>query len=292
MSGALFDVPGPRATRRYRVISVVTVLALLALLTAVVAKLASEGQFTAQKWEPFVTPSIMQLLFEGLIDTLAAAAFAVLFAVVFGLIFGTAKLSDHAWIRWPAWGVVELFRAVPLLLLIFALYYLYSPPLTPFWCLVIGLTLYNGSVLAEVFRAGINAVPKGQSEAAYAIGLRKTQVTTIVLLPQASRIMLPSIISQCIVVLKDTSLGFAIQAPGLTSAGRQIWNFYQNKFATALVLAAIYILLNLALSWLATRVQRRLAAGYSGGGFHDATDQSGSMAGVISGDRSSAMSGD
>ena len=292
MSGALFDVPGPRATRRYRVISVVTVLALLALLTAVVAKLASEGQFTAQKWEPFVTPSIMQLLFEGLIDTLAAAAFAVLFAVVFGLIFGTAKLSDHAWIRWPAWGVVELFRAVPLLLLIFALYYLYSPPLTPFWCLVIGLTLYNGSVLAEVFRAGINAVPKGQSEAAYAIGLRKTQVTTIVLLPQASRIMLPSIISQCIVVLKDTSLGFAIQAPGLTSAGRQIWNFYQNKFATALVLAAIYILLNLALSWLATRVQRRLAAGRSSGYFHDGTDQSGAMSGGISGDQSSAMSGD
>jgi glutamate transport system permease protein len=292
MSSALFDVPGPRASRRYRVISAVTVLALLALLAAVVVKLASEDQFTAQKWEPFVTPSIMQLLLEGLIDTLAAAAYAVLFAVLFGLIFATGKLSDHAWIRWPAWGVVELFRAVPLLLLIFALFFLYSPPLTSFWCLVIGLTLYNGSVLAEVFRAGINAVPKGQSEAAYAIGLRKTQVTTIVLLPQASRIMLPSIISQCIVVLKDTSLGFAIIAPGLTSAGREIWNTFQNKFATALVLAAIYILLNLALSWLATRVQRRLAAGYSGGGLNVGTDQPGAMSGAISRDQSSAMSGD
>jgi glutamate transport system permease protein len=113
-----------------------------------------------------------------------------------------------------------------------------------------------------------------------------------VLLPQASRIMLPSIISQCIVVLKDTSLGFAIIAPGLTSAGREIWNTFQNKFATALVLAAIYILLNLALSWLATRVQRRLAAGYSGGGLNVGTDQSGAMSGAISRDQSSAMSGD
>ena len=279
MSDVLFDVPGPRAQRRYRVISAVTVLALLALAAAVVVKLASENQFTAQKWEPFVTPRIMLLLLEGLLDTLAAAAYAVVFAVVYGLIFATAKLSDHAWISWPAWLVVEFFRAVPLLLLIFALASLYIPPLTAFWCLVIGLTLYNGSVLAEVFRAGINAVPKGQSEAAYAIGLRKTQVTTIVLLPQASRIMLPSIISQCIVVLKDTSLGFAILAPGLTSAGREIWNFFQNKFATAIVLAVIYILLNLALSWLATWVQRRLAAGYSGGGLNVRADRSGAMSG-------------
>ena len=81
------------------------------------------------------------------------------------------------------------------------------------------LTLYNGAVLAEVFRAGINAVPKGQSEAAYAIGMRKSQVMNIILLPQAVKIMIPAIISQCVVALKDTSLGYLIAAPGLTRVG-------------------------------------------------------------------------
>jgi glutamate transport system permease protein len=261
MSSVLFDLPGPQARRRHRLAAVVTLIGLAALAAAILIKLAAEDQFTIQKWEPFVTPNIVTFLLEALFDTVRAAAFAVILAVVFGVLFGTAKLSDHAFVRWPAWLVVEFFRAVPLLLLIVALFTLYSPPLTSFWCLVIGLTLYNGSVLAEVVRAGMNAVPPGQGEAAYAIGLRKTQVTTIIMLPQATRIMLPSIISQCVVALKDTSLGFVILAPGLTTAGKQIWTTFQNKFATALVLAVIYILLNLALSWLTTRVQRRLAAG-------------------------------
>jgi glutamate transport system permease protein len=123
--------------------------------------------------------------------------------------------------------------------------------------LVLGLILYNGSVLAEVFRAGINAVPSGQAEAGYALGLAKGAVTRIILLPQAVKIMFPSIISQCIVVLKDTSLGYAILAPGLTVAGRDIFRTFDNRLATALVLAAVYIVLNLLLTWVGSVIQRR-----------------------------------
>jgi glutamate transport system permease protein len=223
--------------------------------------LATEDQFTMQKWEPFVTPSIVELLLRGLLETLKAAAFAIAFAVVYGLFFGAAKLSEHRPVRWPAWLVVEFFRAVPLLMLIFALFTIYGRTLGSFWSLVIGLTLYNGSVLAEVFRAGINAVPRGQAEAAYAIGMRKYQVMTLILLPQAVKIMLPAIVSQCVVVMKDTSLGFAILSPGIMRAGREVWNTFQNRFATALVLAAIYIIVNCLLSWVAGRLQRRLAGG-------------------------------
>ncbi len=261
MSSVLFDLPGPRARRRHRVAGILTVIALIALLAAVVYRLATEEQFTKEKWEPFVTPAIVELLLRGLLDTLKAAVFAIAFAVVFGLFFGAAKLSQHRPVRWPAWLVVEFFRAVPLLMLIFAIAVVYGPTIGVFWSLVIGLTLYNGSVLAEVLRAGINAVPKGQAEAAYAMGMRKYQVMTLILLPQAVKIMLPAIVSQCVVVLKDTSLGFAISAPGATSAGRAIWNTFQNRFATALVLAAIYIIVNCLLSWLAGRLQRRLSGG-------------------------------
>jgi glutamate transport system permease protein len=179
---------------------------------------------------------------------------------VFGVLFGVGKLSDHRWVRWPCWLVVEFFRAVPLLLLIIFVFYSYGAGdgFGSYWSVVIGLTLYNGAVLAEVFRAGVLAVPPGQAEAAYAIGMRKTQVMTLILLPQAVKIMLPAIISQCVVALKDTSLGYYVLAPGLTTVGRQIWTQFGNQLQTAIVLAAIYILVNLLLSWIATLVQRKL----------------------------------
>jgi glutamate transport system permease protein len=188
------------------------------------------------------------------------AALSILFAVVFGLLFGVGKLSEHRLLRWPSWLVVEFFRAVPVLLMMYFLYFAYgvgADGIGAYWCVVIALTVYNGAVLAEVFRAGIAAVPRGQAEAAYALGMRKSQVMNIVLLPQAVKIMLPSIISQCVVALKDTSLGFAIGAPGLTAVGKQMYGEFQNQVQAALVVAAIYIVVNLMLTWVATWVQRK-----------------------------------
>ena len=208
----------------------------------------------------FVTPSyIRAILVDGLLVTLQMAVTAVLFAVVFGVVFGVGKLSDRAWVRWPSWAVVEFFRAVPVLLLMILVWFSIGieKESASYWAVVVALTLYNGAVLAEVFRAGILAVPRGQAEAAYAIGMRKSQVTNIVLLPQAVKIMLPAIISQMVVALKDTSLGYAVAAPGLTYIGKQIWNGEQNQVPTAIVLAAMYICVNLVLTAIATWVQKK-----------------------------------
>ena len=257
----LFDAPGPRTIARHRVYTVVAVLGLLAVVAWAVWRLYENGQLAYELWEPFVTPSyIRALLVDGLLTTLQMAASAVLLAVVFGLVFGIGKLSDHTWVRWPSWAVVEFFRAVPVLLLmilIFASYGITREQSGSYWTVVIALMLYNGAVLAEVFRAGIQAVPAGQSEAAYAIGMRKSQVMNIVLLPQAVKIMLPAIISQMVVALKDTSLGYVVAAPGLTYIGGQIYKQFQNQVPTAIVLATIYIVVNLLLTWLATWVQKR-----------------------------------
>ncbi len=260
MSDVLFDAPGPKAERRHRLIAAATIAGLILTAAAIVWKLAVEDQFSTDKWEPFVTPGILEVLLEGLALTVFAAAVAIVIAVAFGVIFGVGKLSDHALLRWPSWAAVEFFRAVPLLMLIIFIWSIQDYPTDSLLPLIIGLILYNGSVLAEVFRAGILAVPKGQAEAAYAIGMRKSQVMQIIQLPQAVKIMLPAIISQCIVALKDTSLGFYILAPVLTAKGREIWNFFDNKFATAIVLAAVYIVLNLLLTWLANWVERRISA--------------------------------
>jgi glutamate transport system permease protein len=261
MSSVLFDTAGPRARARYRTYSVISSVALLLVLAFLAWRMYDTGQFEYDKWEPFLTPTyISALLVDGLLQTLLMAFTSIIFAVAFGLLLGMGKLSEHTWLRWPCWLVVEFFRAVPLLLLIVFIYFTYGigDGIGSYWSVVIGLTLYNGSVLAEVFRAGINAVPKGQSEAAYAIGMRKFQVMTTVLMPQGVKIMLPAIISQCVVALKDTSLGFYVAAPGLTRVGKGIYTEFANQVPTAIVLAAMYILTNMALSWVATRVQRRL----------------------------------
>lgn len=264
MSNVLFDAPGPKGIRRHRIIGIATVVALVGLAGLVVWKLQREGQLTGDLWEPFVTPSIVQLLVEGLLDTLLAAALAIVLAIVVGVVFGVGKLSDHRIVRWPSWLFVEFFRAVPLLMLILFIWALRGYRLGDVFALVLGLTLYNGSVLAEVFRAGINAVPRGQAEAAYAIGMRKGQVMRIIQLPQAVKIMLPSIVSQCIVALKDTSLGFYILAPGLTYAGREVYRTFDNILQTAIVLAVVYIILNLLLSLLGAWLERRFSSSAGG----------------------------
>lgn len=259
MSSVLFDTPGPRARGRHRIYSVIAALVLLGIAALVLWRMNETGQLDYAKWEPFVTPVYIQALAEGLLKTLQMAFTSIMLAVVFGLLFGVAKLSDHAWVRWPAFLVVEFFRAVPVLMLMIFIFFSYGigEGFGSYWSVVIALTLYNGSVLAEVFRAGINAVPRGQAEAAYALGMRKTQVMTSILLPQGVKIMLPAIISQCVVALKDTSLGYYIAAPGLTAVGKAIYTEFSNQLQTAIVLAALYIACNLVLTKVATWVQRR-----------------------------------
>ncbi len=256
----LFDEPGPRTRARHRLYTAMAAVALAALGAFVVWKFYEAGQFEAALWEPLVTPRYIQALLEGLLVTLQMAFSAVLGALVFGVLLGVGKLSEHAWVRWPCWAIVEFFRAVPLLILIifiFFLWFIRSGDPGEYWSVVIALTLYNGAVLAEVFRAGILAVPPGQAEAAYAIGMRKTQVMTLVLLPQAVKIMLPAIISQCVVALKDTSLGYVVTASVLTTVGELIYLRFQNQIPTVFVVALMYITVNLILTAIATWAQKR-----------------------------------
>jgi len=262
MSGSvLFDAPGPATVARHRIYTVLAAIGLAGVLAYVVWRLYENGQLEYDLWEPFLTPAYIEaLLIDGLLVTLEMAFSAVLLAVVFGLIFGVGKLSDHSWIRWPCWAVVEFFRAVPVLLMMVLVFYSYGVnhgESGAYWTVVLSLMVYNGAVLAEVFRAGIQAVPHGQAEAAYALGLRKSQVMTSVLLPQAVKIMLPAIISQCVVALKDTSLGYVVAAPGLTAVGRLIYNQFGNQVPTAIVLAGMYITVNLLLTLAATWVQKK-----------------------------------
>lgn len=257
----LFDAPGPRTIRRHRLYTVLTLAAILAALAFAAYRLQQEGQFEADRWEVFTTPEFVEfIIVDGLLQTLKMAAGGIVGAVVLGVLLGIGKLSDHELLRVPCWAVVEVFRAIPVLFLMiffFSLYGIYHGSSGSFWCVVWALSLYNGAVLAEVFRAGMLAVPSGQAEAAYAVGMRKGQVVTIVLMPQAVKIMIPAIISQCVVTLKDTSLGYAIAAPGLTAVARPLYTQFQNHVPVYMVIAAIYIVVNLLLTLIAIYVQKK-----------------------------------
>lgn len=268
MTIPLYDAPGPRARRRILIGSILSMLALAVLVLAALQRLEEAGQFREIFWEPFTRASVQRILWRGLLATLRASALALVLAIVLGLILAVGRLSERVWLRQASGVVVEFFRALPLVLLIFFAF-LGLPRLgvdiTAFGALVIGLTLYNGSVLAEIFRAGINAVPKGQAEAAYSIGLRKNAVTRLILVPQGARIMLPAIVSQMVVLLKDSALGFIVAYPELLRSGRRIYTNIGNIIPTAIVIAAIYITINLALTGVATYLERRQRGGRRGG---------------------------
>lgn len=263
MSSVLFDVPGPKARLRYRALSVIGIAAVAGLIAFVVYRFYDSGQFAASKWEWLQYEAIQLELLKGLGNTLRGFAVGAVLALAFGALFAAARLSDHAFFRGPAMVVVELFRAIPLLILMFIFYYglpTVGIKMSPFMAVVLSLMLYNGSVIAEIFRAGINALPKGQSEAAYALGMRKTQVMVLILLPQALRAMLPTIISQLVVLLKDTALGFIITFQELLHYAKYLGSQFQFGFPqvpVAIVVGAMYVTLCLLLTALANYLQRR-----------------------------------
>jgi glutamate transport system permease protein len=263
MSNVLFDIPGPKARMRYRAYAVIGVVAIVALIAFIFYRFYDSGQFSARKWEWLQYKQVQSDLLSAAVATLQAFAVGAVLALVFGSVFAAGRLSEHAWLRGISTFVVEFFRAIPLLILMFLFYYglpIIGFKTTPFVAVVAGLMLYNGSVLAEIFRAGIRSLPRGQGEAAYALGMRKTRVMTSVLLPQAIRAMLPTIISQLVVLLKDTALGFLITYPELLYYDKYIGS--QGEFArpivpATLVVGSIYIVFCLLLTALAKYLEKR-----------------------------------
>jgi glutamate transport system permease protein len=266
MSSVLYDTPGPRAKRRNVLLTVVCAVLLVLLLWWAWQKMDEKGQFASALWKPFIeSDAWTTYLLPGLANTLKAASLAMVIALPLGAVFGIARLSDHRWIRIVSGTVVEFFRAIPvLLLMLFANeFYARSTNVTsedrPLYAVITGLVLYNAAVLAEVVRAGILSLPKGQTEAAYAIGLRKGQTMSSILLPQAVTAMLPTIVSQLVVIVKDTALGGVMIGftELLNSRGTLAAN-YANVIPSFIVVAAMFIVLNFILTSFASWLERRL----------------------------------
>jgi glutamate transport system permease protein len=266
MAGSvLFDAPGPRARMRNRAISVISVVVTLVVIWFVYSALEAKGQLSAAKWEPFLTANLWKTyLLPGVQGTLIAAAASIAMAFALGLLLGVGRLSPHSGIRWFSSVFVEFFRAVPVLIMMIFAFFLYAQyDVFPAKHLALagvitGLTFYNAAVIAEIVRAGINALPNGQSEAASALGLTWGQTMRVILLPQAITSMLPVLISQLVVVLKDTAIGYQITYLEMVRQGTNVGAKYSNYIPALIVVAALMIAVNFTLGWFATWLEKRL----------------------------------
>lgn len=264
MTSVLYDVPGPKARARNLILGIVTVVLIIGAIAFIIWRFNETGQFTARKWNVFTFAGVWtNVILPALLNTLLAFIVAAVGSIVFGLLLAIGRLSVHAAIRIPVTWITEIFRAIPVLVFMMLIYFgipVLGLKTTPFVAVVVALIAYNGSVLAEVFRAGIESLPRGQGEAGYAIGLRKSGVMTFILFPQAIRSMLPIIIAQLVVTLKDTSLGSIITYDELLDAAKNLMSQDGRPILpTTIVISAIYITMCLLLSWTAHVVQKRMS---------------------------------
>src|SRR5699024_10381664 len=241
-------------------------LVLLGVIALVVRALHATGDLMAEKWQGFATVEDWRFyLLPGILKTLQAAALSILLALVFGFVLGAGRLSAVRPVRWVSGIVVEFFRAVPVLIMmifffgIYAFNGIFDAQTNPFAAVVTALMLYNGSVIAELIRSGVHSLPPGQAEAGYSIGLTRAQVLRSIQLPQAVKAMLPALVSQLVVVTKDTALGYIITYPELLQQSNNLASARSNVIPALLVAAALFIIINFVLAWAAGRLEARLA---------------------------------
>ena len=265
MSSVLYDVPGPKARRVSLIGSIVGVVAIAGLLWWAVSILAQQGIFDPERWAVFQIPEVWALIGNGIVATLTAAAVAAVIAFPLGLVLCLMRISDVAWIRVPTRIVLEFLRGMPVVLMMFFVLLVFATG--SFVAVVAGLVLYNSAIFAEIIRAGIQSLPKGQREAGLAIGLTSFASRRSIELPQAIRRMLPSLVAQLVVLLKDTSLGYIVSYEELLRKVQIMADFLgpDYLFPVFFVAAAIYIAINFSVSrlaiWIETRGSKKAAGG-------------------------------
>ncbi len=263
MRDALYEPPGPKTRKKMLVGTVVTLAAVLALAAWIVYRFWVTGQLSARYWELFTWRTTWIYLGRGLLGTFEVALTSAAIAIVLGLALMLGRTGRFAWLRVVCAAITNFFRGVPSLLFIY--FFFFTMPsvgisMPPFWMMVLPISFAASGVLAEVFRAGMNAVPKGQAEAGLSIGLSPWKVKTKIVMPQAIRFVIPSLISQLVVVVKDTALAYVVSYPDLMQNAQVLRTNYDAMVSTFLVVGLIYIVINYLINKASVYVSRRTGA--------------------------------
>jgi glutamate transport system permease protein len=260
MRDALYEAPGPRTRRTIRIGTALSALVVLVGLAAVVRQFYVTGQLAPQYWSFFLASTTWSFLLKGFVGTVEVAFTAGLIALALGLLLMLGRTSSWRPLSAVCRVVIDFFRGVPSLLLIYFFFLVvpqYGIKISSFWMLTLPVALAASGVLAEVFRAGVNAVPTGQVEAALSLGLSPAKTMLRIVLPQAVRYVIPSLISQLVVVVKDTTVAYVVSYPDLMQNARVLITRYDSLVSMYLVVAVIYILINYVINKVSVYVSRR-----------------------------------
>jgi glutamate transport system permease protein len=264
----LYDAPGPKTRRRSKIASIIGIVLIIAFFVWMYFILAAPrvnpasgvttpGTFDISRWDILADPEVWLGFGRATLNTLRMAAAAAVLAILIGIAFSLGRTSRFVWVRVPVSIVLEFVRGIPVLLMIFFVFLVFVNE--AYWAGVLGLALYNGAIIGEALRAGVVSLPRGQREAGLAVGLTPMQTWTFIEFPQAFRQMLPIILAQLVVLLKDTSLAYIVSYPELARTIGDYRNFFGSRYLFTLFIVGllIYLALNVTLSWVARLVARR-----------------------------------
>lgn len=263
MRDALYEAPGPKTRAKIRIGTAITSVLVAGLLGLVIYQFWKTGQLDPRYWSFFTWGSTWAYLMAGLRGTLTVALTAGAIALVLGMFLMLGRTSGIRWLAAICRVITDFFRGVPSLLLIYFFFLVvpqYGIKMSSFWMITLPVALAASGVLAEVLRAGVNAVPRGQTEAALALGMRPFRVMMKIVLPQAIRYVIPSLISQLVVVVKDTTVAYVVSYPDMLQNARVLITNYDALVSTYFVVAVIYILLNYAINQLSIYVSHKTGA--------------------------------
>ncbi len=255
----LFGAPSPQARKITQVVSLIAAAGLIALAAGVVWRFHSAGQLEARFWEFFAWPTTWAFLAKGLLGTLASSAMAAVIALSLGLVLLAGRLARPRIVRWPSIAVIEFLRGTPTLLLIYVCFLVLPAAgikLGTYWMLTLPIGLSTAAVVAEVYRAGVLAVPRGQTDAARSLGLTEVQVFRFVVFPQALRYIVPALVAQLVIVVKDTTFGYIVTYGELMQNAKVLIANYHALVPVYLVVAVLYCLVNYAISRASRRLNR------------------------------------
>jgi len=255
----LFGAPSPQARKITQVVSLIAAAGLIALAAGVVWRFHYAGQLEARFWEFFAWPTTWAFLARGLLGTLASSAMAAVIALSLGLVLLAGRLARPRIVRWPSIAVIEFLRGTPTLLLIYVCFLVLPAAgikLGTYWMLTLPIGLSTAAVVAEVYRAGVLAVPRGQTDAARSLGLTEVQVFRFAVFPQALRYIVPALVAQLVIVVKDTTFGYIVTYGELMQNAKVLIANYHALVPVYLVVAVLYCLVNYAISRASRRLSR------------------------------------
>ena len=261
----LFDEPGPRGRIMIAVGSVFAVLGIAALLGAVLYRLDLAGQLDYPEWRYFLGRSVVSQLLDAAGNTLSLGAVAAVLTFPLGIVLGWLRMLDNRPVRWLVGLWIDAMRAVPMLLLVY--FFLLVVPrfvgVSDFWKLALPIVMCTSATTAEVFRSGVRALDRGQTEASLALGMSRSLTMRLILAPQALRLMLPTLITQMVTIIKGTTLAYALYYADLLYGGAQIIGQAKKDvhlsvfFQGYVIIAVLYIIVNWSLGVLARYIESR-----------------------------------